>query len=195
MRLTGSLSCLFWTMILLLQNSTLAQERDTLPQITLPNPVPDSVLGSIHYYDWRETDFQQRSRNACLELESPDYYCSYGHKYAHRFSWHIRPHLTVKGQQWLDRTLLLLQIGTEACLQSCPELELHPELLNRKLFDLHPAVYVAAGFYDLSFFDQLRIIIRLDPYDLISPEGRRQAKTLIQGYLHHKVEHFVHPNR
>lgn len=191
MRLTGFLSFLLLMVALLVQTTAAAQERDSLPQMASPNPIPDSVLGTIDYYHWRETDFQQRSKHAGLNLESPDYYCSYGHKYAHRFSWHIRPHLSNEGKQWLDRTLLLLQIGTEACLQSRPELELQPESLNRMLFDLHPAVYAAAGFYELTFADQLRILIRLDPHDLISPEGQRQAKTLIRGYIRYKVGRIV----
>ena len=191
MRLTCITSSIFLLLTLLSQQRGWAQETDSVRVLAMPNPIPDSILGTVEYYHWRETDFRLRTEKAGIALESPTYYCSYGHKYANRFSWQIRPHLSCEGQHWLDRTLLLLQLGTEACLRNQPTLEMYPERFNRTLFDLHPEVYAAAGFYELSLIDQMRIIIRLDPYDLISREGRRQAKTLLRDYLKYKIQRLL----
>lgn len=156
-----------------------------------PTPAPDSILGTVDYYAWREADFSTRAAAAGLTIKSPDYYCNYGHKYAHRFTWHIRPHLSTEGQQWLDKTLFLLQVGTEVCLLRGTLIELEPKRLNQLLFTLHPDVYAVAGFYTLPFRDQVAIVIRLDPSDLTSPEGRRQVVALVKGYLRAKLNAFI----
>jgi hypothetical protein len=187
MRLARFIFCTLLLITLQMKQIAWTQKMDSIQLIALPTKVPDSILGTVDYYAWREADFSTRIAASGLEYDTPHYYCNYGHKYAHRFTWHIRPHLSAEGQQWLDKTLLMLQIGTEVCLLQDPFIELAPERLYQQLFTLHPQVYEAAGFFELSFRDQLAVVIRLDPSDLTSPEGRRQVVALAKGYLRAKI--------
>lgn len=153
----------------------------------VPTPAPDSLFGTTAYYKWRATDFRIRCAIANNQSPLPDYYSNYGDKYVERFSFVIRNHLSQKGQQWLDETLILLQLGTEIELLSDPLVELSPAALRSRLFALHPVIYEAAGFFDLSLRDQFNIAIRLDVKDLISKEGRIQAKALAKKFIQHKL--------
>lgn len=153
----------------------------------IPTLAPDSLFGTTAYYKWRETDFRVRCILSKNQSEIPDYYSNYGDKYVERFSLVIRNHLSPEGQQWLDETLLLLEIGTEAALLNDPLVELSPQELRHRLFELHPLVYETAGFFDLSLRDQFNIAIRLDIKDLISKEGRIQAKELAKKFVLHKL--------
>lgn len=193
--LIRSLFCLICFALQVNAAEVFGQNADQNPTLLPPTPAPDSILGSVDYYAWRENDFTKRVSEAGYNINTPPYYCNYGHKYAHRFTWHIRPRLTEEGQQWLDKTLLLLQVGTEVCLLQEPLIELNPEELNRQLFQLHPQVYEAAGFFELAFRDQFAIVIRLDPSDLTSPEGRQQVVALAKGYLRAKINALIHPKK
>jgi hypothetical protein len=153
----------------------------------VPTPAPDSLFGTTAYYKWRETDFRVRCAISKNRSTVPDYYSNYGDKYVERFSRVIRNHLSREGQEWLDETLVLLQLGTEIELRIDPLVELSPQELRRRLFALHPPIYEAAGFFDLSLHDQFNIVIRLDVKDLLSKEGRIQAKELLKKFIQYKL--------
>lgn len=153
----------------------------------VPTPAPDSLFGTTAYYKWRETDFRVRCAISKNRSTVPDYYSNYGDKYVERFSLVIRNHLSHEGQLWLDETLILLQLGTEIELRSDPLVELSPQELRSRLFALHPVIYEAAGFFDLSLRDQFNIAVRLDLKDLLSTEGRIQAKALAKKFIQHKL--------
>lgn len=153
----------------------------------VPTPAPDSLFGTTAYYKWRETDFRVRCAISKNKSVIPDYYSNYGDKYVERFSLVIRNHLSQEGQRWLDETLILLQLGTEIELRSDPLVELSPQELRSRLFALHPVIYEAAGFFDLSLRDQFNIAVRLDLRDLLSTEGRIQAKELAKKFIRYKL--------
>lgn len=149
----------------------------------LPTKAPDSIIGTTAYYHWRYTDC--RIRNCVMGNSSsvPDYYLNYGEKYARRFNTEVRPKLSREGQQWLDETVLLFQLATEALVLENGSAELNDRDFRRQLFDLHPKVYEATGFFDLPLRDRLLIARHLDAKDLFSREGRIQIRQLARDYV------------
>lgn len=150
-----------------------------------PTDAPSWLFGTTEYYKWRETDFQLRNFLSNQQLSPPNYYLNYGDKYSVRFTEKIRPKLSEKGQEWLDKTLVLLQLSTEALLMKDRSLELDPIAYRKQLFALHPHVYETAGFFELSFRDFLMVVTHLDVKDTISKEGRLQVKKLGKLFVFH----------
>lgn len=156
-----------------------------------PTTAPAEILGTDAYYQWRLHDFTLRNHVTGLAIPSPDYYLSYGDKYAHRFLHEVKPKLSETGKNWVDNTLLLLQLTNECLLLHDPEAEQHSTSFRRQLFAYHVLVYESTGFFDLSIHDKLRIAAALDFQDLISQEGLLQVKHLVFRYLRHLIRNSI----
>jgi hypothetical protein len=158
-----------------------------IPEIA-PTAVPATILGTEHYYQWRNNDCQLRQQLSGQPISVPDYYLDYGDKYSRRFLLETRPKLSEEGKIWVDNTLLLLQITTECLLISNAKAEQNSPLFRQQLFDQHTSVYEATGFFQLCFRDKLIIVNTLDFRDLISKEGLIQVKTIAVQYLHYLIK-------
>ncbi|MGC4067397.1 MAG: DUF4157 domain-containing protein [Polyangiaceae bacterium] len=89
----------------------LDRETDTAPS-GAPAVLPASLrssIGNVDYYRHRNADYLRRH----TKPPPPDYYLTYGDKYARRFTSVLRPKLSLTGQHWLDRTFVLLQEAIE----------------------------------------------------------------------------------
>lgn len=157
-----------------------------------PTKAPDSIIGSAYYYCWRNTDFMIRSRLMGTDLTTPGYYLDYGDKYSNRFAGKIRPRLSKAGRTWVDKTLVLLQAATETLVLANPAIEQNGPEFRKNLFAIHPAVYEAAGFFDLPLRDKLIIGLHVDLKDLFSREGRIQAKILAKDYTRYLAVKVLH---
>jgi hypothetical protein len=149
----------------------------------LPTKAPSSIIGSDRYYQWRYTDCHVRNCIAGNDSPVPDYYLNYGQKYARRFHTVVRPKLSPEGKYWLDKTVLLFQAATEALVTTSGTAELNDHDFRRQLFDLHPQVYEATGFFDLPLRDQWIVVSHVDLKDLFSQEGFRQIRQLAKDYV------------
>lgn len=158
-----------------------------IPEIA-PTAVPATILGTEHYYQWRNKDCLLRQQLSGQPINVPDYYLNYGDKYSRRFLLETRPKLSEEGKIWVDNTLLLLQITTECLLISNAKAEQNGSLFRQQLFDQHTSVYEATGFFQLCFRDKLIIINALDFKDIVSKEGLVQVKTIVVQYLHYLIK-------
>jgi hypothetical protein len=149
----------------------------------LPTRAPDSLIGSDRYYRWRYTDCHVRNRVMGNSSSAPDYYLNYGEKYALRFQTDVRSKLSPEGRCWLDKTVLLFQVATETLVMTNGAAELNDRDFRRQLFDLHPKVYEATGFFDLPLRDQCIVVSHVDTKDLFSQEGFTQIRQLAKDYL------------
>jgi hypothetical protein len=149
----------------------------------LPTKAPDSIIGSDRYYCWRYTDCMVRNGILGNSSSVPDYYMNYGDKYASRFTRKVRPKLSPAGQAWLDQTVLLFQLATEALIMENGTAELNDSEFRKQLFDLHPKVYEAAGFFELSLRDKCIIALHIDARDVFSREGRCQMRQIARDYI------------
>lgn len=66
--------------------------------------------------------------------------------------------MSVDGNKWIDKTLVLLQEKLEYQVQSNPELEKNLDLLAVAAFKTHPEAYIEGGFLQLPLMDKLRIV-------------------------------------
>lgn len=169
---------LFVIFILLISNIVLpcpVQSKTILPKLA-----PDKVIGQVGYYRWRYNDFMKRhpELNANNLQQIPDYYLDYGEKYATRFSNELYPKLSRKGQEWLVRARLNLQVMIEdKCKQNSrkfAELEERPSAFRSFAFETHPKAYMDAGLSKLSLIDLIKIGLTPDLKDLLSKNGSLQ---------------------
>ncbi|MBI2264309.1 MAG: hypothetical protein HYU64_03950 [Armatimonadetes bacterium] len=140
---------------------------------TLPADLQDQV-GTVGYYEARAEDFRRRHPGQ----EPPDYYMEYGDKYAKRFTEELRPKLSEEGQQWLDRTFVLLQQAIEDKRREDPaafdQLEQNPEAFKEFAYSTHSRAYLDAGLADLPPEDLYRIVTTPDLKDLFTKAGLSQ---------------------
>jgi RHS repeat-associated protein len=132
------------------------------------NPVK---VGTKTYYEDRVKDFKKRNPGK----EVPSYYLGYGNKYLKRFSETTRKTLSKEGQEWLDKTLVNLQVAIEDKLKEDPNIELDDKKFTDFAFSSHVKAYEDAGILDLSAVDKVKISLTVDPKDLFSDNGMEQA--------------------
>jgi len=142
--------------------------------INLPNPVtPD---GHRTYYVDRHLDFVIRYSN---NPEPPDYYIDYGDKYINRFSDETNPLLTPKGQEWLARARVNLQVAIESERDASPldydRLEKDNDAYRSFAMGTHADAYWNAGLGELGAFDLAHIALSPDAKDLFALDGIKQT--------------------
>ncbi len=140
-------------------------------------PAPKNVLGSIDYYQFRQSDFHKRYGK---NKKAPTYYMSYGDKYAKRFSSDLYPKLSSQGQSWLTKTRYFLQILMEDGLANNPAMELDDNSFTDFAFNTHPEAYIQGGLLELGFEDKLEIVLTPDFQDLGSSRGGKQMRTIMK---------------
>lgn len=154
---------------------------------TLPTAAPESVVGTVGYYRWRATDYLRRHPGGT----APDYYLSYGEKYAQRFTRDVGPTLSPAGQAWIDRARYELQVAFERAIQANPvafaRLEADPEALRQFAFATHAPAYLRAGVADLPMSDLMKIGATPDLRDILQPGGLGQAAQVGLCTLDHRV--------
>ena len=119
-------------------------------------------LGKTEYYEKRAKDFEERNPGK----KAPDYYREYGDKYVKRFD-ELKPELSEKGQEWMEKTKDRLQFKMESGLRSGEWDESKPEELKKKAYDSHSEAYLEAGLADLPQEDVDKILTTVDRGDLL----------------------------
>lgn len=127
-----------------------------------PTAIPSSLLGTLHYYQWREADRRQR-----FGTINASYYSTFGDKYARRFMESTYHQLSMKGKQWALSVLIDLQQQLESLLLKEPTIELSPAKFKWTVWTQHFHSYKKAGFYQLSLRDQWIILRSIDIRDYL----------------------------
>ncbi len=148
-----------------------------------PKPEPErpadlsAYHGSDNYYLMRKKDFEARNPG----VEAPDYYENYGDFYLREFKYKTRPKLSPEGQEWCDKTLLLLQQAMSALLglPKNRDIELNSDDFKDKAFKTHVDAYYEAGICKLSVTDKMLIFITVYPKDLLSINGLDQVRRIL----------------
>jgi hypothetical protein len=99
------------------------------------------------------------------------YLVGYGTKYAQRFYHQARPHMSARGQQWIDDVLVCLQRDLRESIDSTTSCD----DIWTTAFDSHPACYLEAGFCTLSPFDIAQVVWTIDLKDWVSRDAARQV--------------------
>ena len=117
-------------------------------------------------------------------MTPPSYYAEYGDKCLHQFR-RTEPHLTVQGQQWLQRTLADLQERLERRRASDPEgfgrIERDSDAFGKMAIEMHSDAYIASGISELPVSDLFKIAKTPDVADLVTPDGLKQVVEVISG--------------
>ena len=132
-----------------------------------PTLAPEGILGGTDYYKFRDTDF--KIRNALMKEgeQSPDYYLSYGDKYANRFAYETKPQLSLVGQRWVDETLNNLQNSIEDRLKQDDGREFEKSNdFSKFILDTHPKAYLEAGLSKLGTGDLFKVLFTPDLKDM-----------------------------
>jgi hypothetical protein len=149
---------------------------------SLPMPVPTG----LNYYTCRAQDYITR-HSIPDQGDPPTYYLHYGDKYCHRFCVQLRPWLSPAGQQWVDRTCLLLQQAIEHALAHDPiafaRLEENSEAFYAWAYATHAAAYIEGGITHLPLRDLFLILYTIDLKDLITSAGLRQVWLVLLCFL------------
>jgi RHS repeat-associated protein len=156
-----------------------------------PTAAPTNIIGTTHYYQWRQNDFKQRNPN----LKAPEYYSKYGDKYIQIFSADTRPKLSEKGKAWLDKALINLQNHIEKQLSSNPNIELDNEKFNEVAFESHVPAYLEAGLLDLDLNDKIIIGLTPDLVDILQPKGLEQVISIGLSQIEKTVQHLLPENK
>ncbi|WP_338669385.1 hypothetical protein [Pseudodesulfovibrio methanolicus] len=127
-------------------------------------------LGKTAYYEKRAKDFEERNPGKT----APAYYREYGDKYVKRFD-KLKPGLSKKGQEWMERTKDLLQVKMESGLRSGKWDESKPEELKEKAYDSHSEAYLEAGLADLPQEDIDKVIQAVDRMDMLDPKALKES--------------------
>jgi len=154
------------------------------------NPNPDysqkvaiAPTGDASYYEQR-----YKAHIETYGTTPPDYYLSYGHKYANKFTKELRNELSDAGKKWVDQTVFELQYQMEDFISkstpsntSCNcEIQGNNDAFRAKAFDTHVPSYIKGGLLkNLPFSDKFKIGTTPDLKDLTSPDGMRQVKQII----------------
>ncbi|MCC6998798.1 MAG: DUF4157 domain-containing protein [Deltaproteobacteria bacterium] len=141
-----------------------------------PTPLP-GMVGNVGYYAARHADF--KARYPTPPPSPPDYYMSYGDKYARRFTTVLRPTLSPGGQLWVDRTFVLLQQAIESRLTADPmafdALERDGASFRAFAYGTHPRAYLDGGLHTLPVTDLMRIATTPDLGDIMTLDGVSQV--------------------
>jgi RHS repeat-associated protein len=130
----------------------------------------DQIRHGATYYKDRVKDFKERHP----DKKAPSYYLSYGNKYLNKFKNETRETLTIEGQRWLDNALLNLQEEMDKGISANPRIELNDEAFTDFAFDTHVKAYEDAGILRLGIMDKVKIMLTVDPNDLLSERGLKQ---------------------
>jgi len=152
--------------------------------IIMPRPLTE-LIGRPEFYDERHKDFLDRypSRTA------PEYYKNYGHYYCKRFQNKTRTELSEEGKEWVDKTLVALQLKLNAIIMKDPLLEFNGEELKKAAYESHVSAYIESGVLELPLSDKVEILLTVDWKDLSSPEGRQQVGDIIEAQIGHYITH------
>lgn len=145
--------------------------------------LPDLVRpGTLDYYRGRHNDF--RLRHPDPRVAAPEYYLSYGEKYAQRFSSLGPNDLSPAGLEWRDKTLFNLQFAIEGRRALNPlafaRLELDNHAFTAFAYATHPQAYVDAGLLTLPATDLVRIGLTPDIRDLATADGLSQIADVLK---------------
>ena len=151
-----------------------------------PFSVPKDVLGSRDYYKYRANDFEIRDTKQ--NKIAPDYYMSYGDRYARAFKDKTRPKMSEKGKIWLDKTLVSLQDTIEKKIKSDNKIELDSLRFRKFAFDSHPDCYVKSGLFNLGAPDLYQIAMTPEWRDLLTQEAMVQILEIIKKWSSQKAE-------
>jgi hypothetical protein len=139
----------------------------------LPKPLP-GMIGNVNYYKARNADYLSRHGAP----PPPDYYLSYGDKYARRFTTVLRPKLSATGQAWLDKTFVLLQNAMENRLikdrSAYDTMEMDADAFRSFAYGTHPDAYLGGGLSKLGPADLAQIATTPDLGDLATLDGVSQ---------------------
>lgn len=138
-------------------------------------------FGSPDYYIKRYEDYCRRHN---IKTKPEIYYISYGYKYCAQFNdLKERKVLSAQGEEWVDKTKIILQKELEQIIMANPSIEDNIEELTRAAFKTHPKAYIEGGILQLSLIDKLKIVLAIDYKDLISDLGREQVQTVISAQI------------
>ena len=150
--------------------------------IIFPSPLTE-FIGRPEFYDERHNDFLSRFPNK----NAPEYYKKYGYKYCKKFQDETRHKLSEAGKEWVDKTLVALQLKLNAIIMKDPLLELNETQLKTAAFDSHVEAYIESGVLELPLSDKIDILLTVDWVDLSSSEGFKQVLNIIGAQLIHYV--------
>ena len=151
-----------------------------------PFPVPKDVIGSRDYYRYRAKDFEMRDTKH--NKIAPDYYMSYGDKYARAFKDKTRPKMSEKGKIWLDKTLVALQDSIEKKIKVDNKIELDSTRFRKYAFDSHPDCYIKSGLFNLGAADLYQIAMTPEWRDILTKESMLQVLEIIKKWSLQKAE-------
>lgn len=97
--------------------------------------------------------------------------------------------MSVEGNKWIDKTLILLQEKLEKQIQSNPALEDNIDLLEAAAFKTHPEAYIEGGILQLPIMDKLRIVETIRWKDLTSKLGREQINEVVKAQVEYYVKY------
>lgn len=149
-----------------------SEQKDNTSPYEDPSPLPEGVLGTTKYYEFRDADSKRRLGY------SPSYYLGYGDKYVKRFSNELYKDLSSQGQIWLLKALVLLQVAIEEELINNPDIEKDNNKFSDFAFGSHVKAYEDAGVLELGIMDKVKVLLTPDAADLLSPRGIDQAKKI-----------------
>ncbi len=145
-----------------------------------------SFYGKPEYYERRYADYIKRYKNEDKSI----YYIEYGLYYCNKFlDLKGSGKMSVDGNKWIDKTLVLLQEKLEYQVQSNPELEKNLDLLAVAAFKTHPEAYIEGGFLQLPLMDKLRIVETVRWKDLTSKLGREQINEVVKAQVEYYIKH------
>lgn len=156
----------------------------------VPKPEPEKPAdlsayhGSDNYYLMRKEDFERRYPDSI----APDYYENYGDFYLREFKYKTRPKLSPEGQEWCDKTLLLLQQAMSSLLKSNEDIELNPEKFKEEAFKSHVEAYDKAGICELSIIDKVKIGLTVYWSDLATQNSWTQIKEIGKRQTNHWIK-------
>lgn len=145
-----------------------------------------SSYGKPEYYERRYTDYVKRYKKE----DNSIYYIEYGLYYCNKFlDLKSSGKMSVEGNKWIDKTLLLLQEKLEKQIQSNPALEDNIDLLEAAAFKTHPEAYIEGGILQLPIMDKLRIVETIRWKDLTSKLGREQINEVVKAQVKYYIKH------
>ena len=145
-----------------------------------------SFYGKPEYYERRYADYVKRHKKE----DNSIYYIEYGLYYCNKFlDLKSSGKMSVEGNKWIDKTLVLLQEKLEKKVQSNPALEDNFDLLESAAFKTHPEAYIEGGILQLSIMDKLRIIETIRWKDLTSKLGREQISEVVKAQIEYYIKH------
>lgn len=142
--------------------------------------------GKESYYSQRMADFNKRYPG----MTAPSYYTEYGLKYCKVFKDDTRPKLSDIGKEWVDKTMVALQVKLSEILINNPDIELDPALLEEMAFESHVDAYIECGILSLPMSDKIEILMTVDYDDLVIKEvGREQALEVMGEQVKYYLSH------